>query len=84
MGPSQGLYLHSKQKQIKRYFSSLLCIYFFPFPFSLPWLKQIVADLSLWRLGFVLLLIHEGYILDKLALGQIFLRFRELFLPVYK
>ena len=52
----------------------------------LPWLKQLVPDLSLWRLGYVLLLIHERYtsMLGKLAQGQIFLCVRGLSLPVYK
>jgi hypothetical protein len=38
------------------------------------WLRQLVADLSTWRPGFEPGSVHMGFVVDKVALGQIFLR----------
>jgi hypothetical protein len=47
---------------------------------TVPWLRRLVATLSPRRLGFALGTVHVGFV-DKLALGQVFLRVL-LFPPV--
>jgi hypothetical protein len=37
---------------------------------AVPWLRRLVAGLPLRRPGFV----HVGFVVDKVALGQVFLR----------
>jgi hypothetical protein len=39
-----------------------------------PWFRRLVAGLSPWRPGFDPGLIHVGFVVDKVALGQV-LRF---------
>jgi hypothetical protein len=46
-----------------------------------PWLRSLVAGLSPRRPGFVPGSIHVGFVMDKVALGQVFLRVL-LFSPV--
>jgi hypothetical protein len=41
---------------------------------AMPWLKQLVAGLSLWSPGFVPGLIHVGFEADKVTLGRVFLQ----------
>jgi hypothetical protein len=38
----------------------------------MPWLRQLVAGLSPWRPGIVLGSVHVGFVVDKVALGQVF------------
>jgi hypothetical protein len=46
-----------------------------------PWLRRLVAGLSPRRLGFDPGLVHVGFVVDKVALGQVFPRGRR-FSPV--
>jgi hypothetical protein len=46
----------------------------------MPWFRRLVADLSLWMPGFSLVSFHVGFVVDKVALGQVFLKFLQ-FLP---
>jgi hypothetical protein len=39
----------------------------------MPWLSQFVAGLSLRRLGFAPESVHVKFVVDKVALGQVFL-----------
>jgi hypothetical protein len=48
---------------------------------ALPWLKSLVADRLLRGPGFVPGSIHVGFVVDEVALGQVFLRVL-LFSPV--
>jgi hypothetical protein len=41
---------------------------------AMPWLKQLVAGLSPRRPGFATGSIHVGFVVDKVALAQVFLR----------
>jgi hypothetical protein len=41
---------------------------------AMPWLKWLVTGLSLQRAGFLPKSIHVGFVVDKVALGQVFLR----------
>jgi hypothetical protein len=41
---------------------------------AVPWLGRLVAGLSLWGPGYVPGSVHVGFVVDKVALGQIFLR----------
>jgi hypothetical protein len=41
---------------------------------AVPWLKRLVARLSPRRPGFGLGSVHVGFVVDKVALGQVFLR----------
>jgi hypothetical protein len=41
---------------------------------AVPWLRSLVAGLSPRRPGFASGSIHVGFVVDKLALGQVFLR----------
>jgi hypothetical protein len=41
---------------------------------AVPWLKSLVAGLSPRRTGFAPGSIHVGFVVDKVALGQVFLR----------
>jgi hypothetical protein len=41
---------------------------------AVPWLRRLVAGLSPRRHGFAPELIYVGFVVDKVALGQIFLR----------
>jgi hypothetical protein len=43
-------------------------------PVAVPWLRSLVASLSPWRPGFAPGAIRMGFVVDKVALGQIFLR----------
>jgi hypothetical protein len=38
-----------------------------------PWVKQLVASLSLWRPGFAHGSVHVGFVVDSVVLGQVFL-----------
>jgi hypothetical protein len=48
---------------------------------AMPWLRQLVASLSLQRNEFLPGLVHIGFVVDKVALGQIFLHIPQ-FSPV--
>jgi hypothetical protein len=39
-----------------------------------PWLRRLVAGLSLWRPVFEPRSVHVGFVVDKVALGQVFSR----------
>jgi hypothetical protein len=39
-----------------------------------PWLRWLVAGLSLWRPWRALEQVHVEYVVDKVALGQVFLQ----------
>jgi hypothetical protein len=39
-----------------------------------PWLRRLVAGFSPWRPGFDPWSVHVGFVVDKVALGQVFLR----------
>jgi hypothetical protein len=41
---------------------------------TVPWLRRLVAGLSPRRLGFDPGSVHVGFVLDKVVLGQVFLR----------
>jgi hypothetical protein len=41
---------------------------------AVPWLRRLVAGLSLRRPGFDPGSFHVGFVVDKVALGQVFLR----------
>jgi hypothetical protein len=41
---------------------------------AIQWLRQLVAGLSLQRAGFDPGSFHVGFVVDKVALGQVFLR----------
>jgi hypothetical protein len=41
---------------------------------AVPWLKRLVAGLSPWRPGFAPGSIHVGFVVDRVALWQVFLR----------
>jgi hypothetical protein len=41
---------------------------------AVPWLRSLVAGLSPQRPGFAPWSIHVGFVVDKVALGQVFLR----------
>jgi hypothetical protein len=43
-------------------------------PHLVPWLRRLVAGLSLWRSGFDPGSVHVGFVVEKVALGQVFLR----------
>jgi hypothetical protein len=38
------------------------------------WLRRLVASLSHWRSGFAPRSVHVGFVADKVAVGQVFLR----------
>jgi branched-subunit amino acid transport protein len=40
----------------------------------MPWLEWLVAGLSPRRPGFAARSVHVGFVVDKVALGQVFLR----------
>jgi hypothetical protein len=46
---------------------------------AVPWLRSLVSGLSPRRLGFAPGSIHVGFVVDKVALGQVFLRVLRLF-----
>jgi hypothetical protein len=48
---------------------------------TVPWLRRLVAGLSPWWSGLAPRSVHEGFVVDTVALGQIFLRVL-LFSPV--
>jgi hypothetical protein len=39
---------------------------------AVPWLRQLVTGLSLWRPRFNPGSVHVGFVVDKVALGQVF------------
>jgi hypothetical protein len=45
---------------------------------AVPWLRWLVAGLSPRRPGFASGSIHMGFVVDKVALGQVFLRVLRL------
>jgi hypothetical protein len=47
----------------------------------MPWLRQLVTDISLRRAGFTPGSVHVGFVVDKVAFEQFFLRVVE-FSPV--
>jgi hypothetical protein len=49
---------------------------------AVPWLRQLDAGLSLRRPGFALGLFHLGFVMDKVALGQVLLRVFRFPLPI--
>jgi hypothetical protein len=47
--------------------------YFSIFPsMAVPWLRRLVASLSPWRPGFDIRSVHVEFVVDKVALGQVF------------
>jgi hypothetical protein len=46
---------------------------------AMPWLKRLVAGPSLRRAGFAPGSVRVGFVVDKVALGQIFLRVLRVF-----
>jgi hypothetical protein len=44
------------------------------FKYAVPWFRSLVAGLSPRRPGFAPGSIHVGFVVDKVALGQVFLR----------
>jgi hypothetical protein len=46
---------------------------------AVPWLRTLVAGLSLWRPEFAPGSIHVGFVVAKVALGQVFLRVIRFF-----
>ena len=38
---------------------------------AVPWLRRLVAGLSLWRPGFDPRTVHVGFVVEKVALGQV-------------
>ena len=46
---------------------------------TVPWLRRLVAGFSPRRPGFDPVSVHVGFVVDKVALGRVFLR---VFLPV--
>jgi hypothetical protein len=42
-------------------------------PQAVPWLRQLVASLSLWRLGCNTGPVRVGFVVHKVVLGQVFL-----------
>jgi hypothetical protein len=39
---------------------------------AVPWLRQLVAGLSPWRPRFAPGSVHVGFVVDKMAFGQVF------------
>jgi hypothetical protein len=39
----------------------------------MPWLRQLVATVSSWRPSFYLRPVHAGFVIDTVAVGDIFL-----------
>jgi hypothetical protein len=52
-------------------------------PLAVPWLRQLVAGLSLQRPRFISGSVHIGFAVHKVALGQIFLQVLCFFLHQY-
>jgi hypothetical protein len=46
---------------------------------AVPWLRRLVAGLSPRRPGFDVGSVHVGFVVDKVALGQMFLRALRFF-----
>jgi hypothetical protein len=46
---------------------------------AVPWLRRLVGGLSPWRPGFTPGSIHVGFVVDKVALAQVFLRVLRFF-----
>jgi hypothetical protein len=46
---------------------------FYGIRLAVPWLRRLVAEFSLLRPGFLSGSEHVGFVVDKVALGQIFL-----------
>jgi hypothetical protein len=51
-----------------------LLLYYQHRPLAVPWLRRLVAGLSPWRPGFDPGSVHVGFVVDKVALGQVFPR----------
>jgi hypothetical protein len=45
-----------------------------PFNKAMPWLRWLVIRLALLKPGFTLRSIHVGFVVEKVALGQVFIR----------
>jgi small ligand-binding sensory domain FIST len=45
---------------------------------AMPWFRQLVAGLSPPRCEFASRSVHVGFVVDKVALGQVFLRVLQL------
>jgi hypothetical protein len=39
---------------------------------AVPWLRWLGADLSFWRPGFDSRIVHVGFVVDEVVLGQVF------------
>jgi hypothetical protein len=50
---------------------------------AMPWLRSLVAGFSPRRPGFAPGSIHVGFVVDKVAVGQIFLRGLRFSLSIY-
>jgi hypothetical protein len=51
-----------------------ICMYVRMYVMAVPWLRRLVALLSLRRPGFDPGSVHVVFVVDKVALGQVFLR----------
>jgi hypothetical protein len=49
---------------------------------AVPWLRRLVAGLSARRPGFNLGSVHLGFVVDKVALGQVFSKYFGFSLPI--
>jgi hypothetical protein len=48
-------------------------------PWAIPWLRRLVSGLPLRRPGFDPGSVHVGFVVDKVALGQVFPRALQYF-----
>jgi hypothetical protein len=69
---SQDITLRCQQCLLQKFTKSYLAK--ISSPMAVPWLKRLVAGLSQRRPGFATGSIHVGSVVDKVALGQVFLR----------
>jgi len=50
---------------------------------TVPWHRQLVTHLSMWRLGFDARLVHMGYVVDKVTMYYLFLQVLQFFHPYH-
>jgi hypothetical protein len=62
----------NNERQTSDYFATQ-ATNFFSHTEAMPWLRRLVASLSLRRPGFDPGSVHVGFMMEKLALGQVFL-----------
>jgi hypothetical protein len=61
---------------LRRSTGSEFCLFTYknPLNFAMRWLRQLVANLSLWRSRFTLQSVHVGFVMDNAEMEQVFLR----------